>query len=365
VLDFSAFRHDLARQSTLSAEAQGKLGAPRHGGLVYYLWSLTWGFGWAPSLAALGGAVTVWLRDHRAGWLLVPAPLLYLLFMGLQGRYFGRWLMPILPFLSLLAALFAVQALELVRRRLERRRPAAPAAPGAPGAPAAPAAAGAAGAPGARTPRAARIAVGALAALVSAGLLAQGLLHSVHVDLALARADTRNLTRSWLVAHVPAGTPIVVEPIAPNDWANQVRRGTSTATNPYRWPKYASLRLRLAPDGSLLARPGRLVVLEEYEKTLGPALVGYYLAHGYCYLVSGSTQSGRAYADPAAVPAAIAYYRTLAEHSTVVFRASPYAPGSAPVPFGFDWSFDYYPLAYRRPGPAVTVYQLHGGRCGR
>jgi hypothetical protein len=35
------------------------------------------------------------------------------------------------------------------------------------------------------------------------------------------------------------------------------------------------------------------------------------------------------------------------------------------VPFGFDWSFDYYPLAYHRPGPQITVYRLHGGGCAR
>jgi 4-amino-4-deoxy-L-arabinose transferase-like glycosyltransferase len=341
LLDFSTFRHDLAHQSTLSAEAQGKLGAPRHGGLLYYLWSLTWGFGWAPALAALGGAITVWLRDRRAGWLLVPAPLVFLVFMGVQGRYFGRWLMPILPILSLLAALFAVQVVGFGARLLHDGR---------------------------REPGAARRQTalgGLLVAALVAGLLAQGLVHSLHADLVLSRADTRNITRAWMVAHVPAGTPIVVEPVAPNDWANEVRPGTSTATNRYRWPKYRSLGLRVAPDGSLLANVQRQVVLEEYEKTLYPVLVGYYLSHGYCWIVSGSTQSGRAFADPAAVPNAIAYYRALAAQSTVAFRASPYRSGAVPVPFGYDWSFDYYPLAYRRPGPAITVYHLHGGRCGQ
>jgi hypothetical protein len=33
------------------------------------------------------------------------------------------------------------------------------------------------------------------------------------------------------------------------------------------------------------------------------------------------------------------------------------------VPFNFDWSFDYYPLAYARPGPEMTVYRLTGGAC--
>jgi hypothetical protein len=80
-------------------------------------------------------------------------------------------------------------------------------------------------------------------------------------------------------------------------------------------------------------------------------------------VISGSTESGRAFADPKAVPLAIAYYRALAKQGERVLRASPYAAGKGPVGFNFDWSFDYYPLAYERPGPEMTVYRLHGGRC--
>ena len=47
----------------------------------------------------------VWRREAALGWVLVPAPLLFLLFMGLQGRYFGRWLLPIFPIACLLAAI--------------------------------------------------------------------------------------------------------------------------------------------------------------------------------------------------------------------------------------------------------------------
>ena len=54
VLDFQSFHSGLVHQSTLSGEAQGKLGAPKEGGVLYYLWSLTWGLGWVPALAALG-----------------------------------------------------------------------------------------------------------------------------------------------------------------------------------------------------------------------------------------------------------------------------------------------------------------------
>ena len=71
-----------------------------------------------------------------------------------------------------------------------------------------------------------------------------------------------------------------------------------------------------------------------------------------------------AFADPREVPRAIAYYRALSAQAQVVFRASPYGREQRPVAFGFDWSFDSYPLAYHRPGPQMTVYRLRGGRCG-
>ena len=107
-----------------------------------------------------------------------------------------------------------------------------------------------------------------------------------------------------------------------------------------------------------LARFGQVLQI-----ALSPALIPFYESHGYCWVVSGSTQSGRAFADPKALPLAIAYYRELARQGEVAYRSSPYARGAKPVGFGFDWSFNYYPLAYHRPGPVMTVYRLHGGRC--
>jgi Dolichyl-phosphate-mannose-protein mannosyltransferase len=319
LLDYSSFHSELVHQSTLSAEAQGKLGAPRNGGIIYYLWSLSWGLGWAPALAALGGALMVWRRGARFGWLLVPAPVLYLAFMGLQGRYFGRWLLPIFPILCLLAAVFALQLAELGARMIARARRPLRALP---------------------------------LALVVLALLAQGLAYSVHSGIVLARADTRNLTRAWLVAHVPPGTPIVVEPVAPDAWG-------------LRWNKYPSLLSRISASGGVETGGGHAVSIEDYERTLSPALIGLYEQHGYCWVVSGSTESGRAFADPRAAPLAVPYYRALAQAATVAYRASPYASGQDPVPFGFDWSFDYYPLAYQRPGPLITIYRLRAGRCAR
>ena len=46
-------------------DLQGKLGAPRHGGLVYYLWSLTWGLGWVPALVTVTRPA-VWWRSRAS-----------------------------------------------------------------------------------------------------------------------------------------------------------------------------------------------------------------------------------------------------------------------------------------------------------
>ncbi len=380
VLAPHSFYEGIAHQSAQSDEAQGKLGAPPTGGVAYYLWSLTWGLGWVPALASLGGAVAIWWRERRLGWMLVPAPLVYLAFMGAQGRYFGRWLLPIFPILCLLAACFALSLAHALarwsRRALAARRaPAEPASPAQPigstarsASPAppvvaialSPSAAGSPGAPGPRATRGLTVVFAVLAALV---LCAQGIVYTVHSDLVLSRADTRNLTRAWMVAHVPPGSQVVVEPVVPDEWVRDVGHPTPGTSDGGRWVKYDSLVSLIDSAGALRLSEPHVVTIEDYERTLSPALIGWYERNGYCWVVSGFTQSGRAFADPAQVPHAVAYYRALARQGQVVYHISPYAPGAAPVAFNFDWTFDYYPLAYQRPGPEMTVYRLHGGKC--
>ena len=41
---------------------------------------------------------------------------------------------------------------------------------------------------------------------------------------------------------------------------------------------------------------------------------------------------------------------------TVTF--SPYERGADPVEFSYDFSFNYYPGAYERPGPVVEIHRL-------
>jgi 4-amino-4-deoxy-L-arabinose transferase-like glycosyltransferase len=328
LLDFSAFRNGLAHQSSVSEDGTGKLGAGQHSGIGYYLWTFTWGLGWVPALAALGGAVMLWWDERRLIWLLVPAPLVFLVFMSIQGRYFGRWLMPVFPIVCLLAAYFALEVATRAAVRRPQLRPT-------------------------------------LIALAAVALLAQGLVYSVHSGLVLSRADTRNQARAWMVAHVPVGARIVVEPVVPDAWVQDVGHPTLTTADGRRWKKYSALRSALAADGTLAAVAGPVVNIEDYEKTLSPLLIGLYERQGYCWIVSGSTQSGRALADPAQVPRAVAYYQALARNARVVYHASPYEAGQGPVAFNFDWTFDYYPLAYAHPGPDMTIFQLTGGRCAQ
>lgn len=329
LLDYDTFREGLERQSEASGDSTGKLGLTHDSGVLYYLWTLTWGLGWVPAIAAAAGGLCLLVTDRwRAAMLLAP-PVLFVFFMGSQERYFGRWLLPIFPLVCVLAAFAAVTIAEELRPRGQRARRAA-------------------------------LAVGA------AALLAQAVVYTVHSDLVLSREDTRNDVRAWLVDHVPAGTKLVVEPINPDQWAHDPGRPSRVTRNGNRWIKWPTARSTINNDGTVRrGRVGRRVNLEDYERTTRPELLRAYQDGGFCWVITGSTQYGRAFAEPQQVPRAIAYYRALRHQGKVAYRASPYDDGAGPVEFNFDWSFDYYPLAYRRPGPDVVVYRLGGGRCAR
>jgi len=116
LLDFGAFRDGLNHQSTAADDVAGKLGLTQRSGVWYYLWTLTWGLGWIPALAAAGGAIVLAWERPRMFWVLAPAPVLFLLFMGTQGRYFGRWLLPVFPIVCLVAAFAAMRARSEERR---------------------------------------------------------------------------------------------------------------------------------------------------------------------------------------------------------------------------------------------------------
>jgi 4-amino-4-deoxy-L-arabinose transferase-like glycosyltransferase len=335
LLSFDEFRDGLNHQTSVADDATGKLGLTQNSGYEYYLWTFTWGLGWIPALAAIAALPLLWRDERRLVWMLAPAPIIFVLFMGSQARYFGRWLMPVFPLVCLLGAYSMIQLVDIASRRRPALRPT-------------------------------------FTALVVIALCGQGVVSSLHNGLVLSRSDTRNTTRSWLVAHVPPvigvnglmkAPKIVVEPVVPDAWAQDVGKPAVYSSNGNRWTKFSTSRLNQTPDGAAALGEGPIVNIEDYERTLTPGLIDLYEKYGFCYVISGSTQRGRAEAAPKQVPNAIAYYAELSRRADIVHVDSPYEPGKGPVKFNFDWSFDFYPRSYQRPGPLMIVYHLRGGAC--
>jgi len=331
--DFSAFRHDLAGQNRVSA-AQGKLGQAATSGWAFYLRAAGWGLGVLPVLAALGGIVLLARRERRLLWIFAPALVLFYVFMAHQSRWFGRWLMPALPVLCLLAARAGVAAVRAGAARRPRLTPA-------------------------------------LAAVVALALTGQALVHDVHTDVALARPDTRALARGWMVAHLPPGTPMLVEPIAPGSWLGDPGRSFAATPDGNRWrhvdPLAPEQHGPLLADSSRASTPYRYtsdlsaVGDEDYVRRLVPALYDALTARGVCTVVTGSTVYGRVENQAAHLPDAVAWYALLRSRGTLLYRV---APAGGAQRFDFDFSFDAYPLADERAGPEVEVWRLRGGRCG-
>jgi hypothetical protein len=210
---------------------------------------------------------------------------------------------------------------------------------------------------GARRPRL----LAPVAAVLAVAALGQGLVTSVHSDMVLAREDTRTTAREWMVGAIPPKTTIVVEPAVPRGWYRDGGKPIVdvSAERWTRWRRTGELsrRLRAVHPGA-----AKKADFQNYVITMFPGMLDVYRREGACWYVSSSSQRGRAFVDPTRVPAAVAFYRALDRESRVMYRASPFAAGTKPLPFQFDYSFNYYPMAYDRPGPVVTVHRLNGCR---
>ena len=188
-------------------------------GITYYLWTFTWGLGWGPTLAAIGGAVLLLARRRLAmALVLLPAPIAFIIFMGDQQRFFGRWLMPIFPIVAILAAYGAVELVRWLARTI-------------------------------RLP----VVIGGAAAAVL--LLGQSVAADIHNDRVLSRPDTRNLTRAWMVRNIPAGSKVVIEPVVPDNWASDIGSSNPATPTGDRWYRFATWLTDLGPNGA--TAPGR------------------------------------------------------------------------------------------------------------
>lgn len=330
------FIDDLIHQQTASGDEAGKLGLTQTNGWVYYLTASGWGIGWMPSLLAVVGAVHLFFRDRIRFWFLVPAPVLYIAFMGSQVRFFGRWLLPVAPMVALLGAVGALAIATWILRSPVR----------------------------ARTPKA--------LAVLFVVLCAQGIVYSVHSSRTLGREDTREQARVWMRDNVPPGVKIVLEPIVPSAWIQPI--GANEKQGRFggdQWVKFPVGKSLIDPKTGSFTSDGKgvLVSVEDFERVLRPDLIKRYQNGGFCLVVVGSTQRGRAEAEPEEVPDALRYYEELEANSELIHRVSPYADKKRKVEFSFDWSFTYFPLAYERPGPEISIYRLNNGenpdgKCG-
>jgi hypothetical protein len=192
-----------------------------------------------------------------------------------------------------------------------------------------------------RRPRLARLAMTA----VVAALCAQSLVHVVHNDRVLSRPHTLNLAREWMLENVPRSAGVIAEPLRAPSWHSPWERARTSLQTQYDSRAYA-----------------------EY---LNVGLVDDYRDSGFCWVVASSNYWGLAYNDGEEGADARAYYDALAREGDLVFEASPWGdvdasggPGEDVVTFDYDFSYDFYPLEFDRPGPRVHVYHLRGGECG-
>jgi 4-amino-4-deoxy-L-arabinose transferase-like glycosyltransferase len=322
---FFVHPHDALYQLRQQATAAGdvaKLGQSQQGGFSYYLESFTWGFGWAAIAFALVGAAFELRRNLVRGILLVSFPVVLFLYMSTQTRYFGRWLLMMYPILAMLAGVGIVQLVQLLFR-------------------------------GRRSVRAWALS-GAAIALLTALVLIQPLAADVRTSNVLGRDDTRQIARDWLKRHYPDRLRIVIEPAVPDFYYRKPK-----VVNPIYNQFVRGFSDDLRRQSALDAPNGADTT---YASTLAPENIDTYRSNGFCLVMTNSLIRGRA--ENAQVPEALKYYQRLTRESTLVFHASPYKPGRGPVPLHYDFSYDYYPTAYYRPGGVVDIYRLNNCRQG-
>ena len=244
LLDFDAFRRGLHEQSAGARRRRRQARPRRQQRLRYYLATLTWGLGWMPALAALGGAVRARAARPRGRAGARPAAARFPALHRHPGPLLRRWLLPVTRCCA-------------CWRRAARSRPRT----------------GSARARGrGRAPAVAPVAGRRCSAPRGSCL--------VHNDRVLAREDTRQLAREWMVANIPEGAKIVVEPIAPDQWATDVGQPVGATGNGKRWVKLPTSRSQVKQRRHARRGRSRVVKLEDYERTTRPELVDPYARGG-------------------------------------------------------------------------------------
>jgi hypothetical protein len=313
-LDFSAAHRQLSAQATTAGDF-GKVGQTRTGS-GYYLWTLTWGVGWVTLVAALAGAVLELRRNVVRGLILIAFPVALFIYLSLQARWFSRWLLPAYPSLALLAGAAIAQAASALAGL--RRWPA----------------------------RLAPLAAPLLLVVLIIAAVARPFAADARTAALAGRTDTRQLARDWLVSHYRGSLRVVIEPAVPaRYYRRQGKGGLRNLKNFVRGFAKHQAETRI-----------------QYPSLLRPSYIDAYRKTGFCLVMTMSIIQGRSV--NAKLAPALAYYRRLARESDVVYHVSPYKRGAQPIRFDFDFSYNYYPTVFHRPGPEVTIYRLHDCKQG-
>jgi hypothetical protein len=194
---------------------------------------------------------------------------------------------------------------------------------------------------------------GLVIAALTAGVLAQSLVADVRTSEVLGKKDTRQIAREYLVANYDPKIRIVIEPGVPDNFYRL--EGSRNRERQFVRGFIRDVRRRAvldAPEGADTT----------YAATLTPDLIDLYRQQGFCLVLTMSVIRGRA--ENAKVPQALAYYDRLERESKRVFYASPYDPGADKVDLHYDFSYNYYPTAFNRPGPEIGIYQLNDCKQG-
>jgi hypothetical protein len=229
-------------------------------------------------------------------------PLALFVYLSLQARFFGRWLLPAYPAFALLAGVAVTSAAAWLRERAPRLELPA-------------------------------VALGALL------LVWQSVAADARSMAVLGNPDTREVAREWLVAHTKPEVRAIIEPAVPARY--------------YRQRQIKHSRQAFVSQFVQAVRRTRI----EYGATLSPRVIDQYREQGYCTVVTMSLIEGRSV--EAKDKDALAYYARLKRESKHLFSVSPYRFDKKPQPFDFDLSYNYYSDAYRLPGPKVDVYRLN------
>ncbi len=260
-----AWWSDLRDQAEVAAD-QPKPGQ-ESGGVSYYLDSLTWGLGWAAALAALAGALLELRRDLVRGLMLAAVPVALFVYLSVQSRYFGRWLLPAYPALAMLAAAALTQLSALVPKPSWR---------------------------------------GPVLAGVAALVLLQPLAADIRTAQVLGRDDTRQQARDWIEARRVPGLRVSVEPAVPGRWFRSNPEGDPPSwlsrcerrdgwTEPgWSYVPRGGSRVCVQYKPGLVARPDGGVRASAYHAVLDSGVVDDYRLYGYCLVMTVDVVRDRA-----------------------------------------------------------------------